>query len=206
MRLPSLEVSQTTTSQGQYPALLLKMETLPKDSNGSSCFTYMTSPISLAEPKPADIKLSKELEEALKPHGCFESQEELNHRFEVLGHLDALVKTWVKDLSMLKNMPESVAETVRRPFLFQSVLLSLSYFLLLCLSILLIVCFRSVEKSTPSAPTVLVSIIGGLILTPCVWCPNILTEVTTLRRSWGICGSCQKSPIFEQSKKHSYLW
>jgi len=115
MRFPLLGVSQAkkTTGRGQYPALLFKMENLANDSN---FFPYMTSPISLAEPRPADIQLSRELEEALKSHGCFESQAELNQRFEVLGQLDALVKTWVKDLSLLKNMPESVAERVQPLF------------------------------------------------------------------------------------------
>ena len=44
----------------------------------------MTAPISTAGPESRDIELTSELEEALKPHGCFESEEELNHRMDVL--------------------------------------------------------------------------------------------------------------------------
>lgn len=110
MRLPYLEVSQTS-GQVHYPNLLQKMDSSQKDSNGTVGY-YMTSPISVAGPQPLDLNLTKELVEALKPHGCFESPEELNQRMEVLGKLDALVKTWVRDLSVLKNMPQSVAETV----------------------------------------------------------------------------------------------
>ena len=44
----------------------------------------MTAPISTAGPESKDMELTSELEEALKPHGCFESEEELNHRMDVL--------------------------------------------------------------------------------------------------------------------------
>ena len=44
----------------------------------------MTAPISSAGPEERDFELSAQLEEALKPHGCFESEEELNHRMDVL--------------------------------------------------------------------------------------------------------------------------
>lgn len=39
-----------------------------------------TSPISLEGPKPMDLKLSEKLEEAMRPHGVFESEEEMSHR------------------------------------------------------------------------------------------------------------------------------
>lgn len=44
----------------------------------------MTSAISVAEPKPSDIIRTNELKEALKPYNVFESEEELNHRMEIL--------------------------------------------------------------------------------------------------------------------------
>ena len=40
----------------------------------------ITSPISLQEPKPEDLIHSEKLIEALKPHGVFENEDELNHR------------------------------------------------------------------------------------------------------------------------------
>ena len=43
--------------------------------------TYgITSPISLAEPRPEDWQQTEELIDALKPHGVFENEDELNHR------------------------------------------------------------------------------------------------------------------------------
>lgn len=41
----------------------------------------ITSPISLEGPKPVDVKLSKKLEETMRPFGVFESDEELAHRY-----------------------------------------------------------------------------------------------------------------------------
>ncbi|KAJ8678749.1 hypothetical protein QAD02_014536 [Eretmocerus hayati] len=72
----------------------------------------MTSAISMAEPKPSDISRTNELREALKPYNVFESEEELNHRMEILSKLNALVKEWIKDTSIARNMPPNVAEQV----------------------------------------------------------------------------------------------
>ncbi|XP_054282988.1 poly(A) polymerase type 3-like [Macrosteles quadrilineatus] len=72
----------------------------------------MTSAISLAGPKPIDVQRTKELEEALKPYNVTESDQELNHRMEILSKLNALVKEWIKEISISRNMPESVAEQV----------------------------------------------------------------------------------------------
>ncbi|XP_011314445.1 poly(A) polymerase type 3 [Fopius arisanus] len=72
----------------------------------------MTSAISVAEPKPSDLARTNELREALKPYNVFESEEELNHRMEILSKLNALVKQWIKDTSIARNMPPNVAENV----------------------------------------------------------------------------------------------
>lgn len=50
---------------------------------GSSSQKYpgITSPISLAEPKPFDYELSKKVEEAMRPYGTFESDQELSKRY-----------------------------------------------------------------------------------------------------------------------------
>ena len=78
----------------------------------SANYLGMTSPISLAGPEPGDIARTQTLVQSLEPHGCFETEDELNHRMEVLGKLNALVKQWIKDLSLEKNMPANLAETV----------------------------------------------------------------------------------------------
>ncbi|GBP25675.1 Poly(A) polymerase gamma [Eumeta japonica] len=72
----------------------------------------MTSAISMAGPKPIDIEKTNELKESLIPYGVFESEAELHHRMEVLGALHRLVRQWIRDLSLKKNMPPSVADTV----------------------------------------------------------------------------------------------
>ncbi|XP_033625951.1 poly(A) polymerase beta-like [Asterias rubens] len=72
----------------------------------------ITSPISLQEPKPEDLIHSEKLIEALKPHGVFENEDELNHRMVVLAKLDEIVKDWVQETSLKKNIPPNIAETV----------------------------------------------------------------------------------------------
>ena len=92
----------------------------------------MTSAISMAGPKPVDIQKTKELDEALRPHGVSESDEELNHRWDALLHeselsiisfflvfrmevlrkINELAKQWIRDVSVLKNMPVSSADNV----------------------------------------------------------------------------------------------
>ncbi|XP_072032189.1 poly(A) polymerase beta-like isoform X2 [Amphiura filiformis] len=75
--------------------------------------TYgITSPISLAEPRPEDWQQTEELVDALKPHGVFENEDELNHRMAVLAKLDKIVKDWILDVSYKKNIPPNIAETV----------------------------------------------------------------------------------------------
>jgi len=72
----------------------------------------MTAPISTLGPEPKDLLLTRDLEEALRPHDVFESDEELNHRMDVLSRLNDLVKQWIRDESIEKSMPENIASTV----------------------------------------------------------------------------------------------
>lgn len=70
----------------------------------------MTSAISLAAPKQEDIQRSHDLENSLEPFNVFENEQELAHRMGVLAKLNTIVKKWVIDVSMSKNMPEQMAE------------------------------------------------------------------------------------------------
>lgn len=72
----------------------------------------MTSAISTAPPKASDLQRTQELEETLREFGLFESEEELAHRMDVLSKINQLVKQWIYDVSIKKNMPASVAENV----------------------------------------------------------------------------------------------
>uniref|UniRef100_W5MQ36 polynucleotide adenylyltransferase n=1 Tax=Lepisosteus oculatus TaxID=7918 RepID=W5MQ36_LEPOC len=72
----------------------------------------ITSPISLALPKEADLVLTQKLTEALKPYGVFEEELELQRRILVLGKLNTLVKEWIRDISETKNLPASIIDNV----------------------------------------------------------------------------------------------
>lgn len=78
--------------------------------NGTGAITYgMTSPISVAEPRPEDLAATEELIKALEPYNVFESESEMNHRMSILAKLNALVKQWIKDVSIEKNIPPQMA-------------------------------------------------------------------------------------------------
>ncbi|XP_064623945.1 poly(A) polymerase type 3-like [Lineus longissimus] len=79
---------------------------------GQMKYPGITSPISLAGPKPFDEELTKKLEEAMKPFGVFECEIELAHRIEVLSKINELVNQWIKEVSIAKNMPENIAESI----------------------------------------------------------------------------------------------
>jgi poly(A) polymerase len=73
----------------------------------------VTSAISLDGPKPFDTQKTTELEETLKTHGCYESDDEFRHRVEVLSKLNEMVKVWIRDMSEnIKKVPASVVENV----------------------------------------------------------------------------------------------
>ncbi|KAF7664609.1 hypothetical protein LDENG_00171690 [Lucifuga dentata] len=72
----------------------------------------ITSPISLALPKEADLVQTQKLTETLKPYGVFEEDLELQRRIMVLGKLNTLVKEWIKEIGEQKNLPAPLTETV----------------------------------------------------------------------------------------------
>ncbi|CAB4015148.1 sodium channel 60E-like, partial [Paramuricea clavata] len=72
----------------------------------------VTSAISTAGPKPEDIKQTENIENVLKEYGVFESEEELQHRMVVLAKLHEIVKEWIKQQSLEKNIPESLIDQV----------------------------------------------------------------------------------------------
>lgn len=111
------------------PKTLLQQQQMQEDSDNKTL--GMTSAISTAIPKPEDHQKTKELEKCLgkflllfikfclksnfcyfsllEPYNVFESDMELNHRMEILAKLNTLVKEWVKEVSVSKNMPPQLA-------------------------------------------------------------------------------------------------
>ncbi|KAL7090943.1 hypothetical protein ACP275_12G074200 [Erythranthe tilingii] len=67
-------------------------------------------PVSRSSPDKFDLLENQELEKFLTKTGVFESQEESSKREEVLGRLDQIVKTWVKNLSRAKGYSESIVD------------------------------------------------------------------------------------------------
>ena len=101
----------------------------------------MTAPISLAGPDKEDVERTAALVQALEPHGCFESELELNKRMEVLSRLNTLVKDWIKEVSIEKNMPKEVADTVGgHVYTFGSYRLGTTYFEIIHFIITLFAC------------------------------------------------------------------
>ncbi|RWS31605.1 poly(A) polymerase-like protein [Leptotrombidium deliense] len=65
----------------------------------------ITAPISMAPPRESDIELTRKLEVCLRGFDLFESEDEMNHRYEVLSSLNELVEKWVQNVSLQKKMP-----------------------------------------------------------------------------------------------------
>lgn len=71
-------VNNTATAVASAGTATTTSTTIPPKTFG------MTSAISEAEPKPIDLVRTNELMESLKPYNVFETEEELNHRMEIL--------------------------------------------------------------------------------------------------------------------------
>ncbi|CAJ0945770.1 unnamed protein product, partial [Mesorhabditis belari] len=80
-------------------------------SNDSTPYLGVSQPISVAPPDEKDIKLTQELDEALRSLDYFESDDELLQRVEVLRNVNMLVKKWVVKVSEAK-MPREECEKV----------------------------------------------------------------------------------------------
>jgi poly(A) polymerase Pap1 len=72
----------------------------------------ITQPISTKGPDPSDRIATENLEEALRSYDYFESDAELAHRVDVMAKLNTLVKKWIRDVSLAKNIPPAIVDTV----------------------------------------------------------------------------------------------
>jgi poly(A) polymerase len=79
----------------------------------STVISYgITNPISTKCAEPADILATQNLEETLRSCDYFESEAELTHRYNVMAKLDTLVRQWIREVSLAKNMPPEIVDTV----------------------------------------------------------------------------------------------
>uniref|UniRef100_A0A8C1AAZ9 polynucleotide adenylyltransferase n=1 Tax=Cyprinus carpio carpio TaxID=630221 RepID=A0A8C1AAZ9_CYPCA len=92
-------------SRKRFPPIEYQSQQTPKHYG-------ITSPISLAQPKEADLVLTQKLIETLRPFGVFEEELELQRRILVLGKLNTLVQVWIREVSEVKNIPSSVIDNV----------------------------------------------------------------------------------------------
>ncbi|KAJ6645725.1 Poly(A) polymerase gamma [Pseudolycoriella hygida] len=104
---------QNTANNGQRSNGMFGAGQRPQQPNGAEqkpTTLGMTSAISLAEPKPEDVVYTTALQRTLEPYNVSETELELHHRMEILAKLNALVKEWIKHVSIAKNMPPASAE------------------------------------------------------------------------------------------------
>ncbi|CAF3233829.1 unnamed protein product [Rotaria socialis] len=72
----------------------------------------ITQPISTKTPDPSDITATKSLEDTLRSYDYFESSEELSHRVQVMAKLNVLVREWIRNVSLSKNVPPEITDSV----------------------------------------------------------------------------------------------
>lgn len=82
------------------------------DSTPATRSYGITNPISTKHPDPSDYVATKNLEDTLRSYDYFESSEELSHRVQVLSKLNELGRDWIYNVSLEKNFPPDVAQTV----------------------------------------------------------------------------------------------
>lgn len=72
----------------------------------------ITQPISIKGPDQSDIIQTENLEETLRSYDYFESDAELEHRVDVMTKINSLVKKWIREVSLAKNIPPETVDTV----------------------------------------------------------------------------------------------
>lgn len=80
----------------------------------------ISQPICVKMPTERELRLTNELIECLKTFDIFETEEEMKKRIEVLRKINSLVKTWVKDVSKKKVLPEQLETVGGKLFTFGS--------------------------------------------------------------------------------------
>lgn len=94
------------------PTVNLQGSAMASSPGSTAQHLGMTAPISLAQPDQADLDRTGALVKTLEPHGCFEGEQEMIHRMNILASLNQLVTQWIKDISIERNIPPSLANMV----------------------------------------------------------------------------------------------
>jgi poly(A) polymerase len=105
-------IRQTTTTTVTTTMSTASGENNSMDSQSAVRSYGITEPISTKGPDPSDLTATDSLEEALRSYDYFESDAELAHRVDVMSKLNALVKKWIRDVSLAKNVPLEIVDSV----------------------------------------------------------------------------------------------
>ncbi|UJR23709.1 hypothetical protein I4U23_026690 [Adineta vaga] len=111
-------VRQTTTTTTTTTTANTTMNTNNNNNNDNNnsqttVRSYgITQPISIKLPDPLDYVQTKNLEDTLRSYDYFESSEELSHRVHVMTKLNILVREWIRNFSLTKNVPTEMVDNV----------------------------------------------------------------------------------------------
>lgn len=97
--------NRSSNNQSSSPA-----GTVGQSGQSGQKWPGITAPLNLAAPKEADLVQTVLLEECLRSFDLFESEEELNHRMNVLSLINELVKAWIASVSEKRKIPQEIAE------------------------------------------------------------------------------------------------
>jgi len=106
-----ITVRQTTTTTTTTTTMTTNNGTTV-DSSAPGRSYGITQPISTKGPDPSDIIATQNLEETLRSYDYFESDAELEHRVDVMTKINSLVKKWIREVSLAKNVPPEIVDTV----------------------------------------------------------------------------------------------
>ncbi|XP_055345537.1 poly(A) polymerase type 3-like [Paramacrobiotus metropolitanus] len=72
----------------------------------------LSSPISKSSPTAQDLQLLESLRQHLQDQNVIESESEETHRFQVMTELDALAKSWIREICFQKGVADTQLDTV----------------------------------------------------------------------------------------------
>jgi poly(A) polymerase len=111
-----VSIRQTTTTTTTTTTTMNTNNNNNNNNNNSSQTTVrsygITQPISMKGPDPSDLTATKNLEDTLRSYDYFESIEELTHRGNVMAKINVLVREWIRNVSLAKNVPPEIADSV----------------------------------------------------------------------------------------------
>ncbi|KAI0977850.1 hypothetical protein GJ496_000279 [Pomphorhynchus laevis] len=88
------------------------MNSNQSSSGFPSSTSFHDEPLSTKEPSTTDIQLTDLLSKTLVSYNIYDTNEEMSHRMSVLSRINQLFNDWIKEISLVKNMPSEAADSV----------------------------------------------------------------------------------------------